>query len=189
MAILRVARAGHPVLRLVAQPLAPEAIATPEFQQFCDDLLETMEDYDGAGLAAPQVHVCVRVVAVELSAQRGAEILVNPVIEPTSQVPTAVWEGCLSLPRLRAAVIRPRAIRLTALDRQGEPVELELEGLSAIIAQHECDHLDGVMFVDRMDSRTLAFLDEYRRFGPLEFDADGNLVLEADIDDLDDGEE
>ncbi len=189
MAILKIARIGHPVLRMVAQPVAPELISSPEFQRFCDDLLETMEEYDGAGLAAPQVHVSMRVVGVELSSRRGPEVFVNPVIEPITEELGGMWEGCLSVPDMRGAVARPRAVRLTAVDRHGEFVGLELEGLPAIIVQHECDHLDGVLFVDRMDPRTFAFLDEYRRFGPLQYDDDGDLVLEADEDELEHEEE
>jgi peptide deformylase len=168
VAVLKVAQMGHPVLRMVAEPVDAELFASDEFQQFCDDLLETMEDYDGAGLAAPQVHTLLRVVVLTLDDDRGPEFLVNPVITPLTEEKMKYYEGCLSVEGMRAAVYRPRAVRLVAFDRDGTPKAYELEGFPAIVAQHECDHLDGVLFVDRCDTKTLAFLREYRRFGPLD---------------------
>lgn len=168
MAILKVAQLGHPVLRMVSEPVDAETLASDEFQQFCDDLLETMEEYDGAGLAAPQVHTLLRVTVLTLDEERGPEFLVNPVITPLTDETMKYYEGCLSVEGMRAAVHRPKRVRLVALDRDGTPKGYELEGFPAIVAQHECDHLDGVLFVDRCDTKTLAFLREYRRFGPLD---------------------
>lgn len=182
--ILRIARAGHPVLRFVAEAVLPAVIPSPGFQGFLDDLLETMRDYDGTGLAAPQVHVSMRVVVLTLSDERGPEFMINPVVTPLTDDALRTWEGCLSLPGLRAAVDRPRAVRVEFLDREGTPRAYELHGFPAVVVQHEVDHLDGVLFVDRADMRTLSFLDEYRRFGALDYDEDGNLVLESDADDL-----
>lgn len=168
MAILRVAQMGHPVLRLAAQPVDPEEIPTDDFQRFLDDMLETMEEYDGAGLAAPQVHTSIRVVALTLDDDRGPEFLINPVVTPLSDLTTRTVEGCLSVHRLRAVVERPAHVRLEFLDRSARPWVLELKGFPAVVAQHECDHLDGTLYVDRADPVTLAFLDEYERFGSLD---------------------
>lgn len=168
MAILRVAQMGHPVLRLVAQPVDPDDVGTEDFQRFLDDLLETMEEYDGAGLAAPQVHTSIRVVVLTLDPSYGPEFLINPEITPLSDDTTRSVEGCLSVHRLRGVVERPARIRLEALDRYGERKLYELEGFPAVVAQHECDHLDGVLYVDRVDPLTLAFLDEFNRFGSLD---------------------
>jgi peptide deformylase len=179
VAVLKVAQMGHPVLRMVSEPVDAELFASDEFQQFCDDLLETMEDYDGAGLAAPQVHTLLRVVVLTLDDERGAEFLVNPVITPLTDDTMKYYEGCLSVEGMRAAVHRPRHVQVTALDRDGTPKAYELEGFPAIVVQHECDHLDGVLFVDRCDTKTLAFLREYRRFGPLD-------ELDEESDGLDD---
>jgi peptide deformylase len=180
LAILKVAQMGHPVLRMVAEPVDAELIESTEFQQLCDDMLETMEEYDGAGLAAPQVHVTLRVVVLVLDDDRGPEFLVNPVITPLTTVTKRTYEGCLSVEGLRGAVERPRHVRVEALDRDGTEKTYELEGFPAIVVQHECDHLDGVLYVDRVDTKTLAFLKEYRRWGPLD------VPSTADGDDEDD---
>lgn len=168
MAILKVAQMGHPVLRRVADPIDPDMINTVAFQQFCDDLLETMDDYDGAGLAAPQVHHSIRVAVLTLEDSRGPEFFVNPVVTPLTDKTERYYEGCLSVEGIRAAVDRPARVRVEALDRFGNPKGYELEGFPAIVVQHEFDHLDGILFVDRCDSSTLAFLPEYKRYGPLD---------------------
>ncbi|MCK6504998.1 peptide deformylase [Myxococcota bacterium] len=166
MSILRVARLGHPVLRQVAAPVPPEAIPSPELQRLVDDMLETVEEYDGAGLAAPQVHASVRVVVLTLDPEDGMQVWINPVLTPLTDQQLVTWEGCLSVPGLRGAVARPAEVHVRALDRQGQPFELHLRGFPAVVAQHECDHLDGVVYVDRADPRSLSFLEEYRRHGP-----------------------
>jgi peptide deformylase len=173
MAILRIARMGHPVLRHVADPVPPERIADPSTQALIDDMLETLGDYEGAGLAAPQVHMPLRIVVLALDASQAPHldqplVLINPEVTFLTQKMLRSYEGCLSVPDLRAAVNRVGEIRLEALDRACEPLSLELEGFAAIAAQHECDHLDGVLYVDRCDLGTLTFLDELRRFGPLD---------------------
>ena len=168
MAILRVAQMGHPVLRRVADPVDPAQIGTEAFQQFLDDMLDTLVEYDGAGLAAPQVHVSLRVALIELSEERGPEFFINPVITPLTDDRVRTYEGCLSVEGMRGAVDRPSAVHVLALDRHGDPIELELHGFPAVVVQHECDHLDGVLFIDRADTTTLAFLREYRRWGPLD---------------------
>jgi len=184
MAILKVAQMGHPVLREIAAPVDPAVIGTPAFQAFIDDMLETMEEYEGAGLAAPQVHISQRVVVLELASSRGAEVMINPEIELLTDEHRGTVEGCLSVEGMRARVWRPNHLCVRFLDREGEARGYELKGFAATVVQHECDHLDGVLFVDRCDTRTLAFMPEYRRFGPLDGTDDG----EYDDDDDDDDE-
>lgn len=156
---------GHPVLRQVAAPVPAEVIRTRAFQQFCDDLLESMCEHDGTGLAAPQVHEQVRVVVFVIE-DGEPMFLVNPVITPLSDELRAGYEGCLSVPNLRGKVERYMHIRVDALGRDGKPIAFEAHGWPARVVQHECDHLDGVLYVDRADPKSLAFLPEYRRFGP-----------------------
>lgn len=177
MAILKVARMGHPVLRQNADSVTKEQIASPEFQQFCDDLLQTMHEYDGAGLAAPQVHTPLRVVVLTLEDE--PEFFVNPEIEVLTEEVQLEWEGCLSVPGLRGLVQRPNHIRIRALDRDGTPKAYELQGFPAVVVQHECDHLDGILYVDRVIPESLAFIEEFRRYGPL-FDFEGEEDREED---------
>jgi peptide deformylase len=182
VAILRVAQLGHPILRQVAAPVKPEDLSSPEFQRLCDDMLETMDEYDGAGLAAPQVHVSLRVVVCALSRERPAEFFINPVITPLTDELSASYEGCLSVEGLRGRVERPNHVRVEAFDRDGSAKEYVLKGFPATVIQHECDHLDGVLYIDRADPRSLAFLAEYRRHGPL-------VTNPEDYDDDEEGEE
>lgn len=167
MAIRKVAQMGHPVLRQIARPVSAEEIASPGFQQLCDDLLETMFAYDGLGLAAPQIHESVRVVVFQLSEEDGPMFLVNPVVTPTTEHKVASYEGCLSVHNMRGRVARPDAVRVESLDRYGQVLVFNAFGWAARVVQHECDHLDGVLYVDHVDPRSLAFLPEYRKYGPL----------------------
>lgn len=173
MAILKVARLGHPVLREVSAPVPTQELGSPELQGFIDDLIDTMHEYDGAGLAAPQVHRPIRICLIEVDGNpRYPEFpkipltcLVNPEITFLVDDLIRVWEGCLSVPDLRGLVARPNKIRVRALDRHGEPIDFIAEGIYAAIVQHECDHLDGKLFVDRVDdTRTLTFIKEFERF-------------------------
>ncbi len=173
MAILKVARMGHPILREVAKEVPRAEIETPAFQQFVDDLIETMREYDGAGLAAPQVHVSKRVVVMELShnprypdaPQLPLSVVVNPRITLLCEQRVDVVEGCLSVPDLRGVVPRILQVELEALDRRGEPVRERFENFPAAVVQHECDHLDGVLYLDRVeDTRTLGFVREFERY-------------------------
>jgi peptide deformylase len=168
MAILKVAQMGHPVLRMVAREVTLEEIRAPAFQQFCDDLLDTMIEYDGTGLAAPQVHTSLRVVVLSLDGDREPEFFINPVIDVLTDQTSSMMEGCLSVENMRGRVHRPNKVRIQALDRHGNPKAYELEGFPAVVVQHECDHLDGVLYVDRCDTKTLAFMPEYRRYGPVD---------------------
>jgi peptide deformylase len=171
MSVLKVARMGHPVLRKVARKVEPADIKTPEFQKLVDDMIETMREYEGIGLAAPQVHESVRLAIIGIEEGRGEERsmrilpVINPEITPLAKTTAEDWEGCLSLPRLRGRVTRPDRIQVRALDRRGNRIEFDLNGYPARVAQHEIDHLDGVLFIDRMKSfETLAFLDEYSKY-------------------------
>jgi peptide deformylase len=173
MAVLKIAHLGHPVLRRVAEPVSPEAIAAPEIQRLIDDMLETMEDHDGAGLAAPQVHVSRRVVVYGVEANPrypDAEavpltVLVNPIITPATSEDEEDWEGCLSVPDLRGMVPRWTRVRVEAYGRDGRPLRFTADGFHARVVQHECDHLDGKVYLDRMRSmETLSFLPEFQRY-------------------------
>lgn len=168
MSILKIARIGHPVLRVVSEPVPLDLIPTPEMQRLFDDMVETLKESDGAGLAAPQVHVPVRVVVLAGEDGEPAMVLVNPELSFRTNQVVRSYEGCLSIPDMRAAVDRTSALHMDAFDRQGEPISLDAEGFLAIALQHECDHLDGILYVDRCDTRTLACLDELRRHGPLD---------------------
>jgi peptide deformylase len=171
MSILKVARIGHPVVRTLARELSPEDIRTAEVQRLIDDMMETMHEYDGVGVAAPQVHVSLRLAVLETpeSDERAevavpASVLINPVVTPLGEEKQGLWEGCLSVPGLRGVVPRFTRVRLAALDREGRPWEVEARGFFARVIQHECDHLDGRVYLDRMTNmRTLAFNREFDR--------------------------
>jgi len=173
MAILKVARLGHPVLRQIAEPVSPEAIGSPEVQRLIEDMLETMDDYDGAGLAAPQVHVSRRIVIYGVrgnprypdAEEVPLTVLVNPKITPATKEVDEDWEGCLSLPDLRGQVPRFTRVKVEAYGRDGKPLRFAAEGFHARVVQHECDHLDGTVYLDRMRSMaTLSFLPEFHRY-------------------------
>jgi peptide deformylase len=168
MSILKVARMGHPVLRTRTLEVAPTTVRTPAFQKLVDDMLDTMYEYDGIGLAAPQVHESVRlfVAGVEGSGDNLKVLpFINPVIEPLTTETAEDWEGCLSIPDIRGKVPRPREVIIRALDRRGKPFEMILKNYPARVVQHETDHLNGVLFLDRMTSfETLTFLEEFQRY-------------------------
>ncbi|MFQ5667351.1 MAG: peptide deformylase [Candidatus Binatia bacterium] len=173
MAILKVARLGHPILRQVAAPVPPEGIGAPAVQQCIDDLIETMVEYDGAGLAAPQVHVLKQIVvfAVEGNPRYPhAEsvpltVLINPKVTPTTQDMAEDWEGCLSIPDLRGKVPRYTHVQVEAYDRTGKKLHYAARDFHARVVQHECDHLLGTVFLDRMRSmQSLAFTREFTRY-------------------------
>jgi len=177
MAILKVARLGHPVLRLKAEPVPATDVKSKALQGFIDDLLETMYEYDGAGLAAPQVHVsqriCVYVVGGEerrAAGKTGDEVvLVNPVVTALSDELVEDWEGCLSLPDLRGKVPRVTAVKVEALGRDGKPLSFVAKDFHARVVLHETDHLDGVVYVDRMrDLASLSFIEEFSRYAEVE---------------------
>jgi peptide deformylase len=172
MAILKVARLGHPVLRQVAQPVPLAEIRSPEVQRFIDDMVETMREYDGAGLAANQVHALRQIAVIEVLANpRYADapavpltVLINPVVTPLGEETEDGWEGCLSIPDLRGMVPRRRAVRLECYDREAQKVSLIAKDLFARVIQHESDHLNGIVYLDRMrDFSTLAHIAEWNK--------------------------
>jgi len=168
MSILKIARMGHPVLRTRARRVDPAEITTPAFQKLIDDMMQTMSEYHGIGLAAPQVHETVRVVIVGVEQGEDKPLhvfpVVNPEITPVGSATEEDWEGCLSLPDLRGRVPRHARVRLRGLDRAGDKIDVSLRDFPARVAQHEVDHLDGILFVDRMQSlQSLSFLEEYSR--------------------------
>jgi peptide deformylase len=169
MSILKVARLGHPVLRERARPLEKSDLRSPLVQTLIDDMIETMHEYTGVGLAAPQVHAGLRVFVALLEedpdSKTTATVVINPEIVPNSAARQEGWEGCLSIPDIRGMVPRFTDITVKALDRNGRPFDLRLTRFAARVAQHETDHLDGTLFFDRMTSLTsLTYLDEFSRF-------------------------
>jgi len=161
---------GHPVLRTKARALERSEITSPAIQKLIDDMIETMTEYHGVGLAAPQIHEGLRLFVAALDVDdegRGLEPVpvINPEITPIGKEMVEDWEGCLSIPDIRGLVARARDIKVRAYDRRGERVELEAHDFAARVIQHETDHLDGVLFLDRMRSlASLTFLDEYSRY-------------------------
>jgi peptide deformylase len=170
MSILKVARMGHPVLRAKARALDRADLRTPAVQQLIDDMIDTMIEYRGVGLAAPQVHEGFRLfVAVLDDGDKEADsvpvVVINPEIAPMGDEVVDGWEGCLSVPDIRGRVPRAREVNVRALDRRGERIELHARDFPARVIQHETDHLDGILFFDRMRSfDSLTFLDEYARY-------------------------
>lgn len=168
MSILKIARLGHPVLRRVAESVPTQHIPDAEIQRLIDDMIETLVDAGGAGLAAPQVHRSLRLVVLAVDGAQAPLVLINPEISYQSTDVVRSYEGCLSVPDLRGAVDRIARLRVEALDRRGERFVLEVDGFLSIAIQHECDHLDGMLYLDRVDTRSLALTDELRRHGPLD---------------------
>lgn len=172
MAILKIARMGHPVLRgRAAEVSDPHAAA---IATLVDDMIETMHDANGAGLAAPQVHVALRVVVFHIPAHRaqsdtlplpeGMTVLINPAIEELTDGVEVGWEGCLSVPGMMGAVPRFRRIRYNWTSLTGERLTREADGFHARVVQHECDHLDGVLYPQRMTDMSLfGFADEMQK--------------------------
>jgi peptide deformylase len=174
MAILKIARMGHPVL-LERAKAVPDP-AAPEVRRLVADMIETMEDAGGAGLAAPQVHVPLRLFVFRVPAERSTGdpddaptqtvVLINPVVTPIGDPDVRLrWEGCLSIPGLRAAVPRHWRIRYEGVGLEGEPVGREATGFHAGVVQHENDHLDGILYPMRMkDFSLFGFTEELMRY-------------------------
>ena len=173
MSLLKVARMGHPVLRTRARDIERAEMKQPSMQKLIDDMIYTMHEYDGVGLAAPQIHEGVRIFVAAIAPQDeeplapGDEpmVFINPVITPVGIDLVDDWEGCLSIPNLRGRVTRAREIQVTAMDRHGTKIDVTSHDFPARVIQHETDHLDGVLFLDRMRTfETLSFLEEYARY-------------------------
>ena len=171
MSILKIARVGHPVLLQRAEPVADPG--APAIRQLVADMLETMEDASGVGLAAPQVHVPLRLFVFRVPAARATDGealpnsgVVNPVVEPVGEERTLQWEGCLSIPGMRAGVPRWTRVRYAGVDCDGNVVGGEAAGFHAAIIQHENDHLDGILYPARVTDWTLfGFNEELARAG------------------------
>jgi peptide deformylase len=179
MALRKIARMGEPILRRVAAPVTGEQIGTRAFESLIEDMIETMRDADGAGLAAPQIYESLQLCVIELRDNPRypgqpiipLTVLINPTLEPLVANPEsladseaiAVYEGCLSVPGVRGRVRRPRKVRVRGMDRAGNALDQVWEGFHAAVVQHETDHLFGRLFVDRADPKTLTFLTEYER--------------------------
>jgi peptide deformylase len=171
--ILKVARLGHPVVRAVAQPVDPAMINRPEFQKLLDDMVDTMREYTGVGLAAPQVHLSLQLAVLEVEHHpRYPEMppvpltfLINPQVTVLDSSTVEDWEGCLSIPEMRGMVPRFRQLRVAALGRQGEALDFIANDFHARVIQHETDHLRGEVYLDRMSNlRTLSHLAEWQRY-------------------------
>ena len=174
MALLKIARMGHPVLLQRAEPVTDPG--APEIRQLVADMMETMEDAPGAGLAAPQVHVPLRLFVFRVQPNRASEapddapvgntVVINPVVEPVGEERVLRWEGCLSIPGLRAAVPRWARVRYSGVDCDGKAVGAEVGGFHAGVVQHEYDHLDGILYPMRMnDFQLFGFNEELSRAG------------------------
>ena len=169
MAIREIIRMGHPTLRQVARKVGKEELTSPAFRELVDDMVETLHHVGGIGLAAPQVNKSIRLAIIDMpgGTSRYGDIpalpltvFVNPEIEVLNDESAGYWEGCLSVPGLRGFVERPQHVIVRALDLDGHPFALEMRGFPATVVQHEFDHLDGTLYVDRLkDSRLLVFED------------------------------
>ncbi len=174
MAVRKIIRMGHPTLRKPARRLEARELASPEIGRLVGDMIDTLADSGGIGLAAPQVDEPVRLAIIEIDGgpSRYGEIpampltvFVNPTIEVVDPAAAGYWEGCLSVPGLRGFVERPQFVRVVYQDLDGKKHTLELKGFLATVFQHEFDHLDGVLYIDRMkDPTKLVFEEEYLRY-------------------------
>ena len=173
MSVREIITVGHPVMRERARQVTAEELATPETQQLIDDLIDTMRHANGAGLAANQIAVPMQIAAVEVGdnprypykPRIPLTVVVNPIIEPLDDEVVEINEGCLSVPNLRGSVMRSVNVRVRYLDRHGVAHDEVKRGLTAGTFQHECDHLDGVLFLDRVtDPRTFTTWEQFERF-------------------------
>jgi len=203
MSIRKVARMGHPVLREKARHLTDEEIRSPWLEDLLEDMVDTMEEYGGIGLAAPQIHESVAVAIIDYQddhpkyrdtdsrekkknaadARRSIplSVFINPKITVLDPKEQGYWEGCLSVPEIRGLVHRPRKIRVDYLNQEGEKKSIVAEDFLATVFQHELDHLDGTLFVDRIrnapGATPIAFTDEYAKYlVPSEDDEIGELA-------------
>jgi peptide deformylase len=168
MSILKVSHLGHPVLRMESQRVSAEMLASPAIQTLIDNMMETMVEYYGVGLAAPQIHESLQIAVIESHGGRGEipmTVIVNPEVTVLDQELIEDWEGCLSIPDFRGRVPRWRKLRVDALDRRGKKIQITAEGFFARVIQHEFDHLMGKVYLDRMpDLKTLTHLQEFQRY-------------------------
>lgn len=173
MSILKVARLGHPVLRKTAEKVDIKKISSEEIQRLIDNMIDTMREYDGIGLAAPQVHQSLQISVIESDKNpryQGAPdipltIIINPEITYMSEETVAGWESCLSVKDLRGKVTRSAEVNLSAYNREGEKITIEAGGFLAVALQHEIDHLNGTVYLDRIkDFKTLSHMKEFEKY-------------------------
>jgi len=165
---------GNPILRKIAKELSASEIKSAEFQRLIEDMIETMREYDGIGLAAAQVHQSVQLCLIEINPENKRydareatplKVVINPKITPIGKDMEEMWEGCLSVHAMRGLVRRPARVRVEGFDEKAKKFQWELEGLAAVVVQHETDHLFGTLYVDRLvDTKKLAFLPEYQKY-------------------------
>jgi peptide deformylase len=164
MAIRKILKMGNPLLRNLSEDVTEDEVQTKEFKKLLRDMFETMKHADGVGLAAPQIGVLKKILVIgseeDPTRYKGAplvpsQIIINPIIEPLTQEVDGYWEGCLSVPGMRGFVERANKIRLTWKDEKFNTLSEEISGFRAIVLQHECDHLNGILYVDRLKSSKL----------------------------------
>ena len=174
MSVREIVTVGHPVLRERAREVTSDELASPEVQTLIDDMIDTMRHANGAGIAAPQVGVPLRIATVEVRPGNPRypykppiplTVIVNPVIEPLDEETVVINEGCLSVPDMRGDLARFVNVKVRHLDRDGVEHESVRRGLTAGTFQHEVDHLDGILFLDRADPRTFTTWEQFDRFG------------------------
>ena len=186
MAVRKIIRMGHPTLRNVARILTPKELASDDIKRLLVDMVDTLKDSGGIGLAAPQVDEPIRLAIIDVPGGPGRygdmpsmplTVFANPKIEVVNPASAGFWEGCLSVPGLRGYVERPQHVRVTYQDLKGKQHVLELKGFLATVFQHEFDHLDGVLYIDRItDTKKLVFEDEYFKHLSDDEEADDALV-------------
>jgi peptide deformylase len=186
MTIRKIAQVGHPVLRTRAREVTKDELRSSAMQSFIDDLVETMHDANGAGLAAIQIYEPIRIVAMEVrdnprypyKPKIPLTILANPVLEPLGTETFLNFEGCLSVPNLRGRVPRIARLRVTGWDRDGNDVDAIIQGITAGTYQHECDHLDGKLFIDRVeDPSTFCTWENFERHHQAGFVEDVKAIV------------
>ncbi len=173
MSVHRILRMGHPNLRRPASIVDPATIHTEAFERLLVDMLDTLHDYGGIGLAAPQIDVPLRLAIIELPggpsrygelAKIPMTVFINPELSVMDAEAAGYWEGCLSVPGLRGFVARPQHVEVNYLDRDGRPARMTLQGFPATVVQHEFDHLDGRLYIDHItDTSKLVFEEEFVR--------------------------
>lgn len=187
MPLLKIAHIGHPILRQIAHKVESEEVGTPKLQSFIDDLIATMRDANGAGLAAIQVYNPIQICALEVEnnprypykPKIPLTILLNPIITPLSEELFSNFEGCLSVPNFRGRVDRYAEIRVQALDRAGNQLDFEARGITAGTYQHEVDHLNGQIFLDKVrDKSSLCTWKEYEQHHQKKFTEEAYKIVE-----------
>ena len=174
MAVKNILRMGHPTLRKVSKPNSVRDIDSSSIKNLITDLADTLESSGGIGLAAPQIGELLRIVIVKIpegSSSYGEltevplTVFINPIITPVGQEQKSHWEGCLSVPGLRGLVSRPQSIQLRYFDPEKKETSLKVEGFLSTVLQHECDHLDGTLYLDRLsDTKDLSFEEEFLEY-------------------------